>query len=177
MGRDKGSLIYTGGRDQRTRCRELLASHCVEVFVSLRPEQAELITADMLRILDPVADRGPSAGIVAAFAHRPGPWLVLACDFPFADEGTVARLIRARVQDSSSPDATVFVHPDGVIEPLFAIWELAALARLTARFAQGLDSPRAALEAGRLTRVPGDAGLTNVNQSSDIGQRIARAAR
>src|SRR6185295_11874578 len=58
MGRDKGSLVYSEGRDQRTRGLELLRPFCDKVYVSIRREQEEFLPAGMPRIFDELSDVG-----------------------------------------------------------------------------------------------------------------------
>jgi molybdopterin-guanine dinucleotide biosynthesis protein A len=115
------------------------------------------------RVNDCVSGEGPGVGILSAFKLQPDTaWLVIACDFPFADQKAVSHLVRSR---DPTANATAYVHPDGTLEPLFAIWEPSALALLERRFREGRFSPREALEALKAEPVPAPdrEWLVNVN--------------
>jgi molybdopterin-guanine dinucleotide biosynthesis protein A len=148
MGRDKGTLVYEefSALDQRSRCYELLRPICEGVYISCRKEQDGLLQSLHARIFDSVGVPGPAAGILSAHeAHSDAAWLVLACDFPFVDEGEIRRLVNNR---NPRRAATAYFHDrDGVLEPLFAVWEPIALERLKIRASAGDFSPRRALES------------------------------
>ena len=170
MGQDKGALVYSefSSLDQRSRCFEQMRFHCDQVFVSCLPEQVARLQPGLPYILDSGAGVGPGLGILsAAMAHPQASWLVLACDFPFAREETIQYLIEHR---DPSRAATCFVHPDGVLEPLFAIWERPALMALERAFSAGRFSPRAVLETENPARVsyPAAQELLNVNRPGDL---------
>jgi molybdopterin-guanine dinucleotide biosynthesis protein A len=168
MGRDKGSLVYRDGLDQRTRCYRILRSLCNSVWISCRREQAT--PEGLPRIEDSLPGEGPGVGILSALATDADPstaWLVIACDFPNAGLAEVRRLVFARRREKA---ATVYVGESGILEPLFAIWEPAALAALKEGFTQGKQSPREALESLDCERVAatGPGALLNANSPLDL---------
>ncbi|WP_367160267.1 NTP transferase domain-containing protein [Kozakia baliensis] len=129
MGQDKAGLLYTG-RPQLARAFDLLAAHVDRCFVSLRQEQKD----DPLRIvfpgiIDTLTSVGPAAGLLAAHALYPKvAWVVLACDLPLLEAGTLDTLIAAR-HERYAAIAFQSEH-DGLPEPLCTIWEPAALEML-----------------------------------------------
>jgi molybdopterin-guanine dinucleotide biosynthesis protein A len=173
MGRDKSALIYSkvSNVDQRRRCFELLDAICEKTFVSCRSDQASAHSVEFPVIVDSVAGEGPGAGILSAANEYPdASWLVLACDFPFADAKAVGFLAR---QQSSSQPATFYVHENQMVEPLFAVWHKPALEELRQGFAHGDFSPRRALEridqvlGCQRLRPPMRQALVNVNSPEE----------
>ena len=164
MAADKALIDYGAGT-QLDRAMQLLESQGIEAFVSVRPDQtAEPARARHPQVVDRLVDAGPSAGILAALAHEPGAaWLVLACDLPFVDAGTLRTLIRGR---DASRVATAFrsAH-DALPEPLCAIFEPAALDALSEAVGAGRTCPRAFLRRSdvALLDLPSPEALDNVN--------------
>ena len=98
MGRDKAALPYEG-RTQLERAMALLEPHVERAFVSVRAISRLIRCAPAFpQIADLRDDLGPIAGILAAQAQHPqAAWLVLACDLPLLDAGTLEHLLaRAR---------------------------------------------------------------------------------
>jgi molybdopterin-guanine dinucleotide biosynthesis protein A len=171
MQRDKAALEYEG-ESQLTRAARLLQRHVPQVFVSVRPAQAE----DPLRkawpmIIDTIEGEGPIVGIRSALAaHGDVAWLVIACDLPFLSDATLAHLIANR---NSAALATAYrsAH-DSLPEPLCAIWEPGAAAALAAYQANGGRCPRKFLirnEAPLLDAVDAHA-LDNINTPLEYEQ-------
>ncbi len=162
MGQDKGELTYPPSHlNQRERCRELLAPHCDQVFISLRPDQRGFPLATRIDDDPSAGSQGPASGLLSA--HRAYPnvaWLVLACDFPFARSDDIQRLVAAR---APAQDAIAWQHEDGTLEPLFTLWEIPALQALSQPPAPA--SPRRVLEGlrTRLLKPPRPDTLINVN--------------
>ena len=140
MGRDKGTLQYVPGVDQRTRCFRLLQEFCEEVVISCRREQASLIAAQISRIYDDENNLGPSGGIVSVHRSRPeAALLVMACDMPYVTHEVLAHLFAQR---NPACDATVFFNTArGTFEPLLAIWEPTALRQCAKEVERGQLSP------------------------------------
>lgn len=144
METDKAQLIY---RDlpEATRCFELLAPVCEQVFYSVRPEQADeyspsIIDHDLV---------GPLGGIAAAFkAHPAAAWLVLACDLPGFDQTTLDELLRGRV---AGKKATVFKTDR--LEPLCAVYEPSIAADIRQAMDERRFSPTRLLEQEEIHRV------------------------
>jgi molybdopterin-guanine dinucleotide biosynthesis adapter protein len=121
----------------------------------LAPELAAAIPAP--RIGETGPKRGPLGGLLAAFAAVKTPWaFAVAGDAPFVDAAHVARLAAAR---QPGDEAIVPRHSSGQVEPLAALYDVAAftragtlelaesgalhktIARLRARFVE-VDDPR-----------------------------------
>ena len=171
MQRDKAALEYAG-ESQLTRAARLLQRHVSQVFVSVRPAQAQ----DPLRkvwsmIIDTVEGEGPIVGIRSALAaHGDVAWLVIACDLPFLSDTTLAHLIEHR-QPGKLATAYRSAH-DSLPEPLCAIWEPGAAAALAAYQATGGRCPRKFLirnDAPLLDAVDAHA-LDNINTPQEYEQ-------
>jgi molybdopterin-guanine dinucleotide biosynthesis protein A len=141
MHSDKASLSYDG-MPQLTRAIELLAPMVSRRFISIRPDQlGDPLRSGYEAIIDRRAELGPIAGIDAALAAYPDKgWLVLACDLPFLDRGTLERLIAAR--DPTRLATAYRSSSDGLPEPLCAIFEPASRTAITRWIEQGERCPR-----------------------------------
>jgi molybdopterin-guanine dinucleotide biosynthesis protein A len=175
MGRDKGLLIHDG-ETLIARMTRALASACSCVLVSVRPEQARMLpysTFDL--VLDDPEDRGPVAGLLAAWARVPGSGLlVVAVDMPLVDERLLRCLLRARAPDRI---ATAFEHADGTLEPLCTIWEPAAQPILRSRARNSNASLRRVLESSTIVCVtpPDPASIRSVNTPQEYAALRGRA--
>ncbi len=151
MASDKALLPYSGAV-QLDRAMALHEELSIPAFVSVRPDQVrEPTRARHAQVVDQVAEAGPMAGILAAFAQQPeAAWLVVACDLPFLDATTLRQLVAQRAPDRL---ATAFrsAH-DGLPEPLCTIYEPASRQPLAAALAAGRTCPRAFLK-GASTRL------------------------
>lgn len=171
MGEDKGALDYRG-RPLVRRAWELLESLCARAYVSVRAEQTALPAyAGLPSIVDDGGDaRGPVMGLLAAWAAHPeAAWLVLAADMPRVDAAVLRALIDAR---DPARAATVYVHADGALEPLCAIFEPAAQHAIAKRVATGDRSLSAYLGDARPRTLPGPGGgkLASVNTRAELGR-------
>jgi molybdopterin-guanine dinucleotide biosynthesis protein A len=174
MQRDKAALTYHG-RTQLEWAVSLLLPHAQRVFVSVRPDQtSDPVRARFEQIVDTHEDLGPIAGIMAAQAKYPQvAWLVVACDLPFLDNGTLATLIAAR-QPRRLATAYRSSH-DVLPEPLCAIYEPASREPLLAHVANGKNCPRKFLINSdvKLIDEPNPHALDNVNTPDEYGSAIA----
>jgi molybdopterin-guanine dinucleotide biosynthesis protein A/molybdopterin converting factor small subunit len=174
MQRDKAALTYHG-RTQLEWAMSLLEPHVARVFVSVRPDQTnDVIRARFEQIVDTEQNIGPVAGIIAAQAKFPqAAWLVLACDLPFLDGGTLTNLIAMR-QPKRLATAYRSSH-DGLPEPLCAIYEPGSREPLIAHLASGKICPRKFLINSdvQLIDEPNPQALDNVNTPEEYGSAIA----
>jgi len=165
MGRPKATLV-----DRGTALGERVAA-------ALRPHVAELLLLGqgpvppslegLERLPDaplppadgslpiPTAGRtaGPLAGILAALRARPGAaWVICPCDLPAIEPAAVAWLLGQRRPGRAAvlPRAAAAGPP----EPLFALYEPAALVLAEGLAAEGARAPR------RLASLPGVATVT-----------------
>jgi len=171
MQRDKAAIEYRPGESQLDAAMKLLAPRVARAFVSVRADQAgEATRSRYERIVDRGDVEGPIAGISAALAEHPGAaWLVLACDLPFLDAGTLDALIAAR---DPAADATAFRSShDGLPEPLCAIYEPGAAVSIAAHIASRKNCPRKYLinARTRLIDQPNPRALDNVNTLDEYG--------
>ena len=173
MGRDKASLTLHG-KPQLEWARELLARHCEQVFVSVRSDQRD---DPLRRGLPVIVDRhvgiGPIAGIASAQAEWPDhAWLVLACDLPFVSDSVLDALVAHR---DGRPVVAYRSAPDGLPEPLCAIYEPQTHAAIQAQIAADRHCPRKfIISTGvALLEQPDPSLLDNVNTPDDL--ELARA--
>lgn len=168
MGRDKATLAYHG-RSQLETAWALLAPQVTSCFVSVRTDQVDdPARAQHPQIVDGAEGAGPAAGILAAQrAHPQAAWLVLACDLPFLDAGTLDALLAAR---DPAKLATAFrsAH-DGLPEPLCAVYEPAAAPHFARHVAEGRSCPRKFLLTHdvRIIDLPRADALDNVNSADE----------
>ncbi len=170
MGRDKAAL-QINGRAQLARAFDLLAPLAARCFVSVREDQRN----DPLRAAYPqVVDLaelpgGPASGIIAAQRAHPGAaWLVVACDLPLLDAGTLQHLIAHR--DPAKAATAYRSSHDGLPEPLCAIWEPSTAGPLAAAVAAGRLCPRKFLLQSDtlLLDQPRPESLENVNTPAEL---------
>jgi molybdopterin-guanine dinucleotide biosynthesis protein A len=163
MGEDKGTLVYHGVT-QVEYCVRLLEPYCRDVCVSVRREQAALEPyVRFACVPDPPGVQGPAAGLLAAWGRYPGSdLLVLAVDLPCVDAATLEYLLKNRDRTKA---ATAFRHPDGITEPLIAIWEASAARPLERAARGGSASLRRLLDMleAKLLEAPDPDRLINVN--------------
>ena len=174
MQRDKATLAYHG-RTQLEWAVSFLKPHAQRVFVSVRRDQVnDPIRARFDQIVDTQENLGPIAGIMAAQAKYPNvAWLVLACDLPFLDDGTLETLIAARQPQRL---ATAFRSSHDVLpEPLCAIYEPASREPIMAHAASGKNCPRKFLINSdvHLLDEPNPHALDNVNTPDEYGSAVA----
>jgi molybdenum cofactor guanylyltransferase len=174
MQRDKAALVYHG-RSQLEWAVSFVQPHVERVFVSVRPDQTnDPVRSRFEQIVDTQTNLGPIAGIMAAQAKFPQvAWLVLACDLPFLDEGTLTTLISARDPHRL---ATAFRSSHDVLpEPLCAIYEPASREAILAHVASGKNCPRKFLINSdvHLLDEPNPHALDNINTPAEYGSAVA----
>ena len=124
MGSDKGLLEYHG-KPQRKYLFDLANKFCDQVFYSIREEQRQEFEGKSV-IVDQNHYRGPFNGMQSAHeAFSDVAWLVLACDLPLLDAGTIAELIAQR--DTAKMATSFATKKTKLPEPLVTIWEPHAL--------------------------------------------------
>lgn len=170
MHRDKAALRLRG-RSQLEHGFDLLERVCDRVFVSMRTDQAnDPVRCRFPQIHDSIDEEGPAAGIISAQRAYPEiAWLVLACDLPFVDEGTLVHLIGERAPEGV---ATAYKSSyGGLPEPLCAIYEPRSAKPLLERVRSGKNCPRKFLidrPDVKLIEQPFAHALDNVNTPDDL---------
>jgi molybdopterin-guanine dinucleotide biosynthesis protein A len=174
MQRDKAALNYHG-RNQLEWAVSLLQPYAQRVFVSCRADQTtDPVRSRFDQIVDSQENLGPIAGIMAAQAKYPEvAWLVVACDLPFLDHGTLSTLLSARQPQRL---ATAYRSSHDVLpEPLCAVYEPASREHLIAYVATGKNCPRKFLIKSdvHLIDEPNPHALDNVNTPEEYGSAVA----
>ena len=167
MGKDKSQLVYFADPHElhlAKICQEL----GLETFISKRDTEGDsLYGFPVLR--DRFIELGPFGAICSALLTDPdAAWLVIACDMPFLDAATLRQLIEHR---SPAHFATAIKSAaKDFPEPLVAIYEPKAYARLLAMLAQGVTCARKFLINSdiRILELMDDLPLSNVNTKEEF---------
>lgn len=140
MGADKGTLQFHG-KDQRDFAVDLLKSHQLKTYLSVREEQDVAVEN---KILDKFIGLGPFGAICSAFQDNPDTaWLVIATDLPFVNDAVIRELLKHR---NPSKVATTIKGKDKQFpEPLITIWEPKSYPLLLNYLGQGYSCPRKVL--------------------------------
>lgn len=170
MGTDKGAIQWHG-KAQRYFMADMLQSVCEKVFISCREDQIGLIENSYTSLEDTFTHLGPYGAILSAFRQQPdAAWLVVACDLPLLESGTIDALIAQRKVASL---ATTFESPfDGLPEPLITIWEPKAYPVLLSFLAQGYSCPRKVLRNNQVHIIKANSPeqLMNVNTVEEMAK-------
>ena len=173
MHTDKAALQYDG-QSQLQRAFTLLSKVCEKTFISVRKDQTgDAARAAFPQIVDIHEDTGPLAGIHAAQTQYPhAAWLIMACDLPFVDEGTL-RYLSAQRDPSRAATAFRSTHDD-LPEPLCAIWEPLSAAAVRNWIASNQKCPRKFLVNADVTLLtqPQANALDNVNTPDEHLQAL-----
>ena len=173
MQRDKAALEYHG-RSQLAHAWELLSAVVERAYISVRPDQVDdPVRRAYPQLVDQRQDLGPLAGILAAQAREPrAAWLVLACDLPFLDAGTLGHLLAGR--DAAGLATAYRSAHDGLPEPLCAIYEPASAPALRAWADAGRSCPRKFLiqSGARLLEPIDPRALDNINSADEYWQTM-----
>lgn len=173
MGRDK-ALLERGGQSQLAYLAGLLADVTERMFVSTRADQCdESERRRFAQIIDRYSDIGPVAGILSALEEFPGvDWLVVACDLPNVDRGTLDYLIGQR--SVTQPFTAYRSSNDGLPEPLCAVYRAGSDAIIRGFLKEGVVCPRKMLIRSdtKLLEQPNPAALDNVNTPDDLASSV-----
>ena len=168
MGMDKANLRYgPENKPQWKRMTRLLSIVCGKVFISLREGQVleGYCRRDGELIEDGAVSQGPLTGLLAAHAHFPeAAWLVVACDLPLLDEGTLRHLLSHR---GEAPVIAYTSANDGLPEPLCTLYEPPFFPILETAMRADVRCPRKILMQNpghtRLLELPRETALENAN--------------
>ena len=176
MGSDK-ALLQRGGKSQLAYLYELVAAVTSKTFVSARRDQQdEPQRAQYPQIVDRYDDIGPAAGILSAMDACPDvDWLVVACDLPNIERGTLEFLLAARGQ--GSPFVAYRSSHDNLPEPLCALYLEGAAAIVRGFVDEGSVCPRKMLIRSNtlLLEQPDPAALDNINTREDLQGSVLEA--
>lgn len=174
MGQDKARLSRDGVSLLEYAWR-LVDEVTGDAWVSVREDQVN--DAERRRfpqIVDRYDDLGPVAGILSAQASIPdADWLVVACDLPNLDLGTLEYLLEHAPADA--PLVAYRSSIDGLPEPLCALYRRASSALIEPYVRQGILCPRKILLGNEavLLDLPDKDALANVNTPEDLATSVA----
>jgi len=139
FGRPK-ALVEVGGTTLAERAAVVLAT-AVERLVLLGDGPVPDSLGALPRLADAAETTGPLAGLLAALRSAPeAAWVICPCDLPWVTPQAVAWLAGERRPGRAA--VLPRVPPDGPPEPLFALYEPAALALVEALAGDGAPAPR-----------------------------------
>lgn len=166
MGRDKARLPFRGGD---------LAS-AVATAVECAAGSVTLVGHGELRAIpDRYPGEGPLGGIITALYHSSADWnLIVACDMPEASASFLAGLLAHAVQ--SQAHVLLPQGPDGLPQPLCAVYHRGALPLLEGHFQRGVRQVTAAFEGipVKVLAVAELAHFQNVNTPQDWVAYVAK---
>jgi molybdopterin-guanine dinucleotide biosynthesis protein A len=178
MGRDK-ALIERNGVSLLEQAFRLADALTDGARVSVRGDQ--VLDPERRRfpqVVDRYRDMGPVAGILSALQAEPGAdWLVMACDLPNLDRGTLGFLL-----EQAPPDAPLTAYRsavDGLPEPLCAIYRSGSEALIAPFVERGIFCPRKILiqNDAVLLDLPDSNALLNVNTPGELAaSRLSTAS-
>ncbi|MDQ7041401.1 MAG: molybdenum cofactor guanylyltransferase [Rhodothermus sp.] len=188
---DLTALLLAGGRSRRfgtdkaraevngkpmlQRVYEVARELTQHVLLSVRADgdfYFDLVPPAIPRLLDPVPEAGPLAGLVAGLRAAQTPWLLaLACDLPSLTPETLRLLLEAR---SSDTDAVVPVTSGNRRQPLCALYRVHVVQSVAeAQLATGRYALQELLDHLAITSLPlPDAPLHNVNTPTDLSHEL-----
>lgn len=177
MGSDK-ALLVRDGQSQLEHVATLLAGVTDRVFVSVRREQqSEPERNRFSTIVDRYDDIGPVAGILSAMdEHADVNWLIVACDLPNIDTGTLEYLLKNR--SSEKPFTAFKSSHDDLPEPLCAAYLAGSDAIIRKFVDDGVICPRKILIRSDtlLLEQPNPVALDNINTPDDLADSVLEAA-
>ncbi|MBC6992955.1 NTP transferase domain-containing protein [Neolewinella lacunae] len=174
MGTDKASLVYHNGQTESARMVDMCRSLGLETFLSVATTEHPPV-ADVPLIPDRFLGMGVVGAICSALLTDPdAAWLVLACDLPLLDAPTLRELVATR--DARQYATAVKGASQPFPEPLIAIYEPRAYARLLQFLALGYACPRKLLINSEiaLLELSDEAPLTNANRPEDRERILGR---
>jgi molybdopterin-guanine dinucleotide biosynthesis protein A len=143
MGRDKARLPFRGS-DLVSAVADAVAGAAGNVTLVGHPE----LTA----IPDLYPGAGPLGGILTALHHTSADWnLIVACDMPQVSGAFLGELLAQALR--SRADVLLPCGPDGLPQPLCAVYHRRALAAIEEHFARGVRKVTAALEGIAVERL------------------------
>ena len=190
FGSDKSRYVLPGeGQDMLLRTLTLLRSlpGVQKLAVSCRSDQMagvkERIPGDVAVIEDaPHEISSPFFGVMAALTSLHCPVLVLSCDLPRMRADLLSRLAEERrsVLESLAPGEerplrTAFVHADGRVETLVAIYEPEALPFMEESLSSGNWGLFSSIPRTRQTLLPcpDEGAFINMNSPADYKRALA----
>ena len=156
MGRDKAGHPW-GATTMLGAVSAALAPHCAELIIAAAPDQSLPATAGPppLVVRDRVGGQGPlrglATGLAAAAARGHETVLTVATDMPLLSAAALDPLLEAARR--AGPATIVAPRVDGIVQPLCAVYPVAAAAEAEELLAAGRRSLRALLARGEVSAV------------------------
>lgn len=169
MGKNKGELVYRGGETEIQRLQRICEDQGLPTYLSVAES-----TGGANELGDRFLGLGPAGAIASAFLTDPdAAWLVLACDLPLVDETLVVQLIAERRSQYLATAVRGASKP--FPEPLIAIYEPPAYARLLQFLSIGYACPRKVLINSDVYEVvlADELPLTNANTPEERERVLA----
>ena len=120
-------------------------------------------------IPDRVSGRGPLGGIISALEHSSYEWnLIVACDMPLLAAAPLESLVKKAL--NSSAEVITPRTPDGLLQPLCAMYSKSALEGLLTALLNGTRKLSVAFQNIRweLLEVDDDLPYLNINHPDDL---------
>jgi molybdopterin-guanine dinucleotide biosynthesis protein A len=178
MGHDK-ALLVRDGQSQLEHVAVLLEGLVDRVYVSVRrTQQDEPERNRFATIVDRYDDIGPIAGILSAMDEHPDvDWLIVACDLPNIDPGTLACLLDNR--SAAQPFTAFRSSHDDLPEPLCAVYRAGCDAVIRPFVDSGVVCPRKILILSDtlLLEQPNPVALDNINTPDDLAGSVLEASQ
>jgi molybdopterin-guanine dinucleotide biosynthesis protein A len=166
MGRDKARLPFRGG--------ELVGA--VAAAVARAAGNVTLVGhAELPAIPDRYPGEGPLGAILTALDHSSADWnLIVACDMPEVSAAFLGELLERAMR--SPAEVLLPYGPDGLPQPLCAVYRRRTLAALEEQFARGVRQVTRALSGLAVERfVVAEVSLfQNVNTPQDWAAYAAK---
>ncbi|MEM9835759.1 MAG: NTP transferase domain-containing protein [Bacteroidota bacterium] len=176
MGSDKASLVYRNQQAEAERLADYCESLGLTTFFSLREPTESYYGRPV--VPDRFVGLGPMGAIASAFLSDPeSAWLVLACDLPLLEREHIQLLLSYR--DARQYATAVKGASQPFPEPLIAIYEPRAYARLLHFLSIGYACPRKLLINSDIAPVEfkNESPLTNANTPAERAAALAQLAK
>jgi molybdopterin-guanine dinucleotide biosynthesis protein A len=177
FGGEEKSLKLIGGK--RMICRVIDALDCTvdELIISVRDERQQDLLYPFISgyefVYDEVRGIGPLSGVYAGLGRAKGDYVaIVACDMPLINKAAIELLFKK----AEGHEAAVPRHPDGLIEPLHAVYKrepmLRAVKECIGAGERKISAPLRRLED--VVYVP-DAEIKKVDRDLDTFLNVNRA--
>jgi molybdopterin-guanine dinucleotide biosynthesis protein A len=166
MGQDKARLAFRGGE---------LAGEIAATVARAAGNVTLVGHSELPAIPDRYPGEGPLGGILTALHHTAADWnLIVACDMPQLSDAFLTELVTRAMQ--SPADVLLPYGPDGLPQPLCAVYHRRALPTMEDHFRRGMRKVTAALAGLAVERLAVEelSLFQNVNTPEDWAPYAAK---
>ena len=166
MGQDKARLTFRGGE---------LAGEIAATVARAAGNVTLVGHSELPGIPDRYPGEGPLGGILTALHHTSADWnLIVACDMPQLSDAFLAELVTRAMQ--SQADVLLPYGPDGLPQPLCAVYHRRSLPTMEEHFRRGMRKVTAALAGLAVERLAVEelSVFQNVNTPEDWAPYAAK---